>query len=205
MRAQQIIYKDGTEIKKLLRTDDVTLRGNHNLMNVLATCAISCASGFSAETIRHGITGFSGVPHRLQLVREFKGAKWYNDSIATAPERTMAALRSFSEPVILLAGGRDKDLPWDDFARLAHQRVEHLILFGEAATLINKSVSKLQIGSVIQTIDICNSLELAVTKAASYVQPGFVVLLSPGGTSFDEFKDFEQRGEAYTQWVQQLS
>ena len=87
----------------------------------------------SPDAIKNGISDFSGVPHRLQFVREYHGARWYNNSIATAPERSMAAIRSFSEPIILLAGGRDKDLPWQEFAELAHQRVSHLILFGEAA------------------------------------------------------------------------
>ena len=118
-----------------------SLRGEHNLMNVLAACAIACAAGFSADAIQKGLSDFSGVPHRLQFVREYHGARWYNNSIATAPERTMAAIRSFSEPIILLAGGRDKDLPWQEFAALAHQRVTHLILFGEAAKKIFDAVS----------------------------------------------------------------
>lgn len=205
IRDHQVFFKNGEYVQKLLGTTDVALRGEHNLMNVLAACAISCAAGFSVDSIQNGIIGFSGVPHRLQLVREFRGAKWYNDSIATAPERTMAGLRSFTEPIILLAGGRDKDLPWDDFAKLAHQKVEHLILFGEAAELINQAISKVETSSLIKTIDKCSKLEEAVHKAANYGKPGYIVLLSPGGTSFDEFIDFEQRGEAYSQWVLQLS
>ncbi len=205
VRDHQIFYKNGANVQRLLATTDIALRGEHNLMNVMAACAISCAAGFSVDSIRKGIVGFSGVPHRLQLVREFRGAKWYNDSIATAPERTMADLRSFTEPIILLAGGRDKNLPWDDFAKLAHQKVEHLILFGEAADLINQTISKVESTSMIKTIDIFSKLEEAVHKAANYAKPGYIVLLSPGGTSFDEFIDFEQRGEAFTQWVLQLS
>ncbi len=117
----------------------------------------------------------------------------------------MAAIRSFSEPIILLAGGRDKDLPWQEFAALAHQRVTHLILFGEAAGKILAAVSSYHGASNIVTIDKCTSLHDAVEKAGVHSKPGYVVLLSPGGTSFDEFLDFEQRGEAFSQWVQQLS
>jgi UDP-N-acetylmuramoylalanine--D-glutamate ligase len=205
VQAHQVCYSAAGIITPLLDVTDIQLRGEHNLMNVLAACAISCAAGFSAEAIQKGLADFSGVPHRLQFVREHNGARWYNDSIATAPERTMAALRSFSEPIILLAGGRDKDLPWEDFAALAHERVIHLILFGEAANKIYDAVSTIHNQSSIRTIDKCLTMQDALLKAKSYAKPGYVILLSPGGTSFDEFIDFEHRGEAFIQWVQQLS
>jgi UDP-N-acetylmuramoylalanine--D-glutamate ligase len=205
VQAHQVCYSAAGLIIPLLDVSDIQLRGEHNLMNVLAACAISCAAGFSAEAIQKGLADFSGVPHRLQFVREHNGTRWYNDSIATAPERTMAALRSFSEPIILLAGGRDKDLPWEDFATLAHERVSHLILFGEAANKIYGAISAYHQQSSIITIDKCSTMEEGLEKAMEYAKPGFVVLLSPGGTSFDQFKDFEQRGEAFIQWVQLLS
>ncbi len=205
VQAHQVCYSAAGLITPLLDVADIQLRGQHNLLNVLAACAISCAAGFSSEAIQKGLADFSGVPHRLQFVREHNGARWYNDSIATAPERTMAALRSFTEPIILLAGGRDKDLPWEDFAELAHKRVTHLVLFGEAANKIYDAVTVAHSQSSINTIDKCSTMQDALIKANSYAKPGFVVLLSPGGTSFDEFIDFEQRGEAFIQWVQLLS
>lgn len=189
----------------LMDVADIQLRGSHNLMNVLAACAIGMAAGLDPQAIRHGIQDFTGVPHRLQFVREYKGARWYNDSIATAPERAMAGIRAFTEPIIILAGGRDKDLPWEDFARLVHQRVAHIILFGEAAPKIQAAIKKYDVGSNLLSMDVCIGLEEAVNMAAGYARPGFVVLLSPGGTSYDAFVDFEKRGEAFTQWVQQLS
>jgi UDP-N-acetylmuramoylalanine--D-glutamate ligase len=205
IQAHQVCYSASGLITPLLDVSDIQLRGEHNLMNVLAACAISCAAGFGAEAIQKGLADFSGVPHRLQFVREYNGTRWYNDSIATAPERTMAALRSFSEPIILLAGGRDKDLPWEDFAALAHERVTHLILFGEAANKIYGAVTAYHHQSPRITIDKCSTMQEGLVKAKEYAKPGFVVLLSPGGTSFDEFTDFEQRGEAFIQWVQLLS
>jgi UDP-N-acetylmuramoylalanine--D-glutamate ligase len=129
--------------------------------------------------------------------------RWYNDSIATAPERTMAAIRAFNEPIVLLLGGRDKNLPWEDLANLIHRRVEHVILFGEAADRIEAA---LRPGSGRTRTQVrCASLREAVTKAAQVAEPGQVVLLSPGGTSFDEFTDFAERGERYKTWVQELS
>lgn len=182
---------------------EVTLRGEHNLLNVLAACAIGAAIGLPLQSLRAGVQGFGGVPHRLEFVRTWGGADWYNDSIATAPERAMAAIRSFNEPIVLLAGGRDKDLPWEGFAALVRQRVDHLVLFGEAAPLIARAVQAAP-GERPFTLAICRGLKEAVFEAANVVQPGDVVLLSPGGTSFDEFRDFEERGEVFRKWVMAL-
>jgi UDP-N-acetylmuramoylalanine--D-glutamate ligase len=174
-------------------------------MNVLAACAISLAAGVPAENLQAGVEGFSGVPHRLEFIRTWGGADWYNDSIATAPERAMAAIRSFDEPLVLLAGGRDKKLPWQDFAGLVHQRVDHLVLFGESAGIIQKAVGSRAAGQRPFSITVCEHLKQAVETAAKIVEPGDVVLLAPGGTSFDEFNDFEERGERFVQWVKDLS
>jgi UDP-N-acetylmuramoylalanine--D-glutamate ligase len=187
---------------RLLSRQDVALRGEHNLLNVMAACTIAAAAGLPVASMKAGVENFGGVAHRLEFVRSWGGADWYNDSIATAPERAMAAIRSFDEPLVLLAGGRDKRLPWDEFARLARQRVDQLILFGEAAGLISQAVE--QAGFDPLKIVRCQGLREAVQAAAKVVKPGNVVLLSPGGTSFDEFSDFEERGECFAQWVKEL-
>ncbi len=184
---------------------EIRLRGTHNLLNVLAACAIAHAAGLSPQAMLAGVKDFGGVPHRLQRIAAWGGAEWYNDSIATAPERSMAAIHSFSEPLVLLAGGRDKNLPWDTFAALVHERVDHLVVFGEAAGLILGAVGPQQPGKRPFTVTRCSHLREAVRAAAEVVQPGDVVLLSPGGTSYDEFKDFEERGERFVKWVKELS
>jgi UDP-N-acetylmuramoylalanine--D-glutamate ligase len=181
----------------------IHLRGEHNLLNVLAACAIGAVAGFSPQAMEKAVDSFFGVPHRLEFVRRWGGADWYNDSIATAPERTMAAINSFEEPLVLLAGGRDKDLPWEDFAALVCRRVDHLILFGEAADKVSQAMSIPACKLITMTR--CAGLYEAVQAAAQVVEPGDVVLLSPGGTSFDEFKDFEERGECFVQWVKELT
>jgi UDP-N-acetylmuramoylalanine--D-glutamate ligase len=190
----------------LLPLSSIGLRGEHNLLNVLAACAVGKAAGFPKEAIQAGIEGFNGVAHRLEFIRHWKGADWYNDSIATAPERSMAAVRSFSEPLILLAGGRDKNLPWQDFACLVNQRVEHLVIFGEARQKIAGAVEAYRADNVhtLDSIVQCAGLQEAVGVVSELVKPGNVVLLSPGGTSFDEFHDFEERGEAFKKWVMEL-
>jgi UDP-N-acetylmuramoylalanine--D-glutamate ligase len=195
--------------QKLFDHTVILLRGEHNLLNVLAAAAIAAAAGIEFEAIRRGVDGFRGIAHRLEYVRTWHGAEWYNDSIATAPERVIADIHSFDEPLVLLCGGRDKKLPWEDFARLVYQRVDHLILFGEAAEKINRAMhavaQELQITTPERpTITICSKLAQAVEEASRLVQPGDVVLLSPGGTSFDEFHDFEERGECFARWVREL-
>ena len=119
------------QIAKIIKADQINLPGTHNLYNVLAAIAICAAASFSMQAIYEGITSFTGITHRLEFVREWGGADWFNDSIATAPERAMAAINSFDRPIVLLAGGRDKDLPWGKFADLVHQKVDHLVIFGE--------------------------------------------------------------------------
>lgn len=192
-----------SEPVKILERSEISLRGDHNLLNVMAACSISSVASLGVGAMRAGIIGFSGVPHRLEFIRNWGGADWYNDSIATAPERSMAAVRAFDEPLILLAGGRDKELPWDEFASLVVRRVDHVILFGEAAEVIWKALDKKGTGSLAVTR--CKGLKEAVQAAAGIVQTGDVVLLSPGGTSFDEFRDFEERGEQFSQWVKELA
>lgn len=192
---------------RLLETGTIELRGAHNLTNVLAASAIAAASGFSPEAIRAGVRDYRGEPHRLTFVRHVAGADWYDDSIATAPERALAALRSFDEPLILLAGGRDKDLPWSVFAQIVIRRVNHLVLFGEAGPLIELALRSAMQGSTdvrLETIDRVASLDEAVEAAARRVSPGDVVLLSPGGTSFDEFPDFAARGDRFQERVKSL-
>jgi UDP-N-acetylmuramoylalanine--D-glutamate ligase len=183
---------------------DIRLRGAHNLLNVAAACAAGAAAEISMAAMRDAIQHFTGVEHRLQVVREREGVTWVNDSIATAPERAIAAIRSFEEPLVLLAGGRDKDLPWEGFADWVSQRVDHLVLFGEAAGLILDAVSRAVDGERPFSIAVCPDLESAVEAAARVAERGDVVLLAPGGTSYDEFTDFVERGERYMELVEAL-
>ena len=191
----------------LLRREQVPLRGDHNVLNVLAAFAIGHAAGLPLDAMLEAAEGFRGVPHRLQFVRVLNGARWYDDSIATAPERVAAAVRSFEEPLVLLLGGRDKDLPWEDLARLVCDRVDHVVLFGEAAAKIGKALQDARPKAARQpeSVETAVHLREAISLAHRVAKQGDVVLLSPGGTSFDEFKDFEDRGDRYRQWVQALS
>ncbi|NOZ48716.1 MAG: UDP-N-acetylmuramoyl-L-alanine--D-glutamate ligase [Chloroflexi bacterium] len=187
----------------LAGVDEVRLRGRHNLANILAAVCLSAAAGANPAAQRDLIRSFDGVEHRLEEVRRLDDVLWINDSIATSPERAIAAMRSFDAPLILLAGGRDKHLPWEQWATLVHQRVRHLITFGEAAPLITAAVQPLPPGSQLH-IHQAPDLPAAVARAAHLAQPGNIVLLSPGGTSFDAYPDFAARGQHFRTLVQAL-
>lgn len=185
---------------------EIKLRGRHNLYNVLAACLIAREAGASIEAMAGVIKIFTGVEHRLELVRELHGVRYYNDSIATSPERLMAALHSFEEPIVLLAGGRDKHLPWAEAARLMIRATRQVILFGEATEIIAGALNQArqEIEGIDTAIHRCTNLEEAVKLAALVAQPGDVVLLSPGCASYDAFRDFAERGKRFKTLVLQL-
>lgn len=191
---------DGYAYFPLLLREKIQLRGDHNVANVLAAFAVGHAAGFKLDDMLETVEEFRGVAHRLEFVRELRGARWYNDSIATAPERSIAAIRAFDEPIVLLLGGRDKNLLWSDIADLIRERVDHVVAFGEAGELIEKAVKHPRVD-----FHRAQNVRAAVLKAAELAAAGDVVLFSPGGTSFDEFTDFAERGAAFTKWVRELS
>jgi UDP-N-acetylmuramoylalanine--D-glutamate ligase len=209
-RGEALLFRWENREHAICTTADIQLRGRHNVLNVLAACAITGAAllryGLDVDAalaaMRAGIAGFTGVEHRLEFVREHAGVKWYNDSIATAPERVVAALKSFDEPLVLLLGGRDKKLPWDELAQLVKRRVKHSVLFGEAGPLIQRALEAAEVETGRYTH--CETLAEAVREAARWAARGDSVLLSPGGTGFDEFRDFAERGEKFKQWVKEL-
>ena len=189
---------------EICSVDKVALRGRHNLMNLLAASALASAAGLPIEAMSEAASDFQGVPHRLEFVRRVQGADWYNDSIATTPDRALAAVRAFVEPKVLLAGGQDKDLLWETFAREVVRRVDHLILFGEVAQKIEHYIKDAAKDDTKPTLVICEGLADAVQAAAEVAEEGDVVVLSPGGTSFDEFSNYEVRGKKFRALVEEL-
>ncbi|NLV73218.1 MAG: UDP-N-acetylmuramoyl-L-alanine--D-glutamate ligase [Chloroflexi bacterium] len=185
----------------LCRADEVQLRGHHNLANLAAAaCAASCA-GASPQAIAEVARTFAGVPHRLEVVARMNGVIWVNDSIATSPERACAALSAYREPIVLLAGGRDKHLPWDTWAQLVRERARAVVAFGEAVPIIRDALKAA--GTETPILEAADLPE-AVALAHEMAEPGDVVLLSPGGTSFDAYADFEERGRHFRTLVHEL-
>jgi len=185
---------------------EIPLRGFHNVMNVLAACAAAGAAGVPVSAMREAILSFKPVPHRLETVAVIDGVAYINDSIATAPERVVAAINAFpDEPLVLLLGGRDKNLPWDDLLRLALTRSRAIITFGEAGLMIATEAARLRRETGIATpIEQASTLKDAVRQASLVAQEGDIVLLSPGATSYDAYQDFEARGEDFRRLVKGL-
>jgi UDP-N-acetylmuramoylalanine--D-glutamate ligase len=214
LRGDALIWRRrGEDDVEICRAYEVRLRGRHNLANILAACCVAGAAGADAPALRAVATTFGGVAHRLQIVRERNGVLWINDSIATAPERTVAALHSFDQPIIALLGGRDKQLPWAECAAEIHGRradgqphVRHAILFGEAADLIAEALAQHTRAYSATPVPVirCADLPEAVDAAARVAQTGDVVLLAPGGTSFDAYDDFAARGQHFVTLVEAL-
>lgn len=204
LKDNMLHIKDEDKNIQLMPLEKIQLRGDHNISNVLAAFTIGYAAGFEIDSMLQAVEEFRGVAHRLEFVRELNDVRWYNDSIATAPERSMAAIHSFNEPIVLLLGGRDKNLPWSDLAALIHQRVKCVIAFGEAGEMIHEAVTSIHAGKEAD-VRLVKNLKDAILSARQVASNGDVVLLSPACTSFDEFKDFAERGEMFRTWVQELS
>ena len=190
--------------RAVMDVSDIRLPGEHNLENYLA--AIAAVDGLvSNETILAFAKRFAGVPHRIELVRERRGVRWYNDSIASSPSRTIAGLRSFPQKVILIAGGYDKHIPYDVLGPEITEHVNALLLTGQTADAIQASTMAApgyQPGK--PEIYRCGDLRQAVEQADALARPGDVVILSPASASFDQFRNFEERGNTFKQYVMDL-
>ena len=205
----QLVLRLGEREHTICERGQLRLLGVHNVGNVLAASVLAGLAGGDVEAIRQVATEFTGVGHRLELIRERAGIRYYNDSIATTPERSIAAMRSFDVPLLLLAGGRDKHLPWGAWADLAASRVKDLLLFGEARFLIAQAVEKARARRELPSdgtprLHIVDTMECALEETESLAQRGDVVLLSPGCTSFDKYGDFAERGDRFRDLVASL-
>ena len=188
----------------VLPVGDILLPGVHNIENYMA--AIAAVEGLVAdETVRRVATTFGGVEHRIELVRVKDGVRFYNDSIASSPSRTMAGLRSFPEKVLLIAGGYDKQIPYDDLGPEICAHVKHLFLGGATGGKIRVAAEAAPNYDPKQlTVTDCGDFESAVRAAAAAAKPGDVVLMSPASAAFDQFKNFMVRGAFFKKIVMEL-
>jgi UDP-N-acetylmuramoylalanine--D-glutamate ligase len=192
------IIRYGRLNERVFRLDALRLRGRHNQANAVAAAAIATACGVSPEAIACAVETFRGVPHRLELVAEVEGVSYYNDSIATTPERALAGIRSFEEPVVLLLGGRDKQLPLEELAAEARRRCRAVVLFGESAGKLEVAMRTAGGPAPVRRVE---GLAEAVEAAHALAEAGDVVLLSPACTSYDAYESFERRGEHFRSLV----
>ena len=185
----------------VLPVSDILLPGVHNVENYMA--AIAMVEGLASdEDIRNVAKTFGGVEHRIELVRIKDGVRYYNDSIASSPTRTIAGLRSFPEKVILIAGGYDKHIPYDPLGPEICAHVKKLFLNGATGPKIREAVERCP-GEKPEMVD-CSNFASAVKAAAEAAVPGDVVLMSPASAAFDQFKNFMVRGNTFKELVKEL-
>lgn len=198
VRGGKIQHTIGGETRTICSADTIALRGRHNLANALAATGAAIISGVSEKNIADVLQTFQGVPHRLEQVAEVNGILYVNDSIATSPDRTRTALMAFDRPIVLIAGGYDKGIAFDDMEVAIAERVAHLIVMGETGDAIAATAKgKTNIHRV-------ENLEEAMDCATGLAQFGDVVLLSPASASYDQFRNFEERGQRFRECVKKL-
>ena len=185
-------------VQAVCPVSDVFLRGAHNLENVLAATACAGALGVSPERLRAAIRAFRAVPHRLEWVRDRGGVAFYNDSKGTNVDATLKALAAFDEPIVLIAGGRDKGQRFDGLAEAARGRVKAAVVIGEGRATLGPALR------AVTQVEEAESMGEAVRRAAALAVAGDVVLLSPACASFDLFRDYEHRGTVFAEEVRAL-
>ncbi len=187
------------EEERLMQVNEVALRGRHNLYNSLAAAVAARVVDIKSEIVRESLAAFQGVPHRLELIRTISGIKFVNDSKSTNVNSLWYALESFREPVVLIAGGRDKGNDYSSVADLVREKARAVIAIGESADKVLRDL-----GDHAPEAVVADSMEQAVEFARALARPGDAVLLSPACASFDMFEDYVDRGETFRRIVNAL-
>ena len=182
----------------LISLDDILLKGKHNLSNFIASANAAKILKVNNKKIKKTMESFTGIKHRLQFVKNIGGSSYFNDSKATNISSVIAAINSFNAPIILLLGGKNKDSDFRLLLPHTKRHVKHIVSFGEAGGEIATAI-----GDAVR-LDIKSSLNQAVASAHKIASPGDIILMSPGCASFDEFKNFEDRGEKFIKMVNEL-
>jgi len=200
-------YKDGVlylEGKEVCKKDNIIIKGMHNVENYLAAF-LATKDDVSLETMKKVAETFTGVEHRCELVREIEGVKYYNDSIASSPTRTLAGLKAFGEKVIVIAGGYDKHIPFEPLAYEGYPYIKELILMGATKSKIKDVFDKLEEEKgIVVNIKMADSLDEAVKIAKDLANRGDIITLSPACASFDMYPNFMVRGNEFKDIVRSL-
>lgn len=200
-----IYTNDGVDEKKIIDAIEIKLKGEHNIHNILAAVSAGVALGVDLKIIKKAIAEFKGVGHRLEFVREIGGVKYYNDTAATMPEAAISGINSFSEPIVLICGGSDKNLDMSEMGKTISQKVKSVIfLKGKATEKIIDAIKKNLSSEDSNDFKIVESMEKAVELAKIEAKSGDVVLLSPGAASFGMFQNEFDRGDRFKAAVNAL-
>lgn len=196
-----VIRKDGKD-HDIIKLEELQVIGGHNIDDILCACAISIFAGIKQGTIAKVLRTFKGVEHRLEFVRELKGVKYINDSKGTNPDASIRAIEAINQPIILIAGGYEKNLDFTSFVNAFGDKVRYLILLGQTAAKIEKAA--LEAGYKDEDIIKCNSMDACVAAAHRLAESGDCILLSPACASWDMYKSFEERGDDFKKLVKGL-
>ncbi len=197
VRDGNILFRDGERQSEIMQVSEIPLKGAHNLENVLAAVCAGALMGCAPEKIRQAVCNFKAVEHRLEFVATIRGVDYYNDSKATNVDATIKALESFPANIHLILGGKDKGSDYTVLNQLLRQRVKRVYTIGAAAAKIESQVKEVEVVHA-------ETLENALRKAAAVAEPGDVVLLAPACASFDQFKNYEQRGALFKKIVNSM-
>ncbi len=200
-----IYFNNGIDAKKVLDLNDIKLRGEHNRGNIMAVVAVAKALEIENKIIQKVITEFKGIPHRLEFVRDFNGVKYFNDTAATSPDGARCGINSFTEPIILIAGGSDKKLDMRPLAEIISEKVKGVVfLKGEATEKIISALKKILPENSGREYKVVDSMDKAVELAKGIAKEGDVILLSPGAASFGLFLNEFDRGDKFKEIVNEL-
>jgi UDP-N-acetylmuramoylalanine--D-glutamate ligase len=198
VRQGSILFRDGAQQREIMQVSEITLKGAHNLENVLAAVCAGALMGCAPEKIRQAVRSFKAVEHRLEFVATIRGVDYYNDSKATNVDATIKALESFPANIHLILGGKDKGSDYSVLNDLLRERVKRVYTIGAAAGKIESQIKNVEVVHA-------ETLENALRKANAVAQPGDVVLLAPACASFDQFKNYEQRGQVFKEIVRGMA
>lgn len=200
-----IYLNNGIDVKKLIALKDINIPGRHNLSNVMAAIGAVFAWGLTPLEIKKALPQLKGVAHRLEFVKEIKDVKYYNDTAATIPDAAISALNSFDKPIVLIAGGADKNLDFVKFAKEIVDKAKRTVLLkGDATDKLLQEIKKHTDNNFLENIEVVDSMEAAVNAAQRLTEKGDVVLLSPGAASFGLFLNEFDRGEKFRDAVKKL-
>lgn len=200
-----IFLNNGVDVKKIISIKEIKILGRHNLANIMAAIGATHAYGLSAIEIKKALPELKSAPHRLEQVLELNEIKYYNDTAATIPDAAISALEAFEQPIILIAGGTDKNLDFKKFAKKIVQKTKHVILLkGTATEKIIDEIKKIAGDDFVQLIEVVGSMDEAVLIAQKKAQKNDVVVLSPGAASFGLFLNEFDRGDKFREAVKNL-
>jgi UDP-N-acetylmuramoylalanine--D-glutamate ligase len=203
VRDRNILFRNGAHQQEIMPVSEIPLKGAHNLENVLAAVCAGALMGCAPEHIRQAVRSFKAVEHRLEFVATIRGVDYYNDSKATNVDATIKALESFPANIHLILGGKDKGSDYSVLNDLLRERVKRVYTIGAAAEKIESQIISSKSGGV--EVVHAETLENALRKANAVAEAGDVVLLAPACASFDQFKNYEQRGQMFKEIVSSLS